>query len=495
MVKKDVPMPAWRGFAARILLAMVASWGAMATPALARSAPESFAGLVGDLSPAVVNVSTTQVLQRSSSNQGASDLPDIPEGSPLDDYLNNFLDQSSNTPRRVTSLGSGFVIDPSGLIVTNYHVIEGADDIQVNLIDGTSLPAKVLGRDEQTDLALLKVTSKTPLPSAKLGDSDKEQVGDWVIAIGNPFGLGGSVTAGIVSARNRDIQAGPYDDFLQTDAPINRGNSGGPLFNMEGEVIGVNSAIYSTTGGSVGIGFAIPSNMVRPVVDQLRKYGEVRRGWLGVRIQPVTSEVAESLAVPGSKGALVAGTTAGGPAAKAGILDGDVILKFDGKDVPDSRTLPRMVADAAIGKTVSVDLWRKGARKTVSAVLQRLPASKDEKPKLASSGSKMVAAKQQQFPSLGLSVDAITDQTRARYRLDGKIQGVVVTDVDIEGPAGDKGLRPGDVIVQLAQQPVRSVADVTKLVSAQTKSGRNAVLLQVYRGGDVSFIGLRLAAK
>src|SRR3984885_887075 len=263
-------------------------------PAMARGPPDSFADLAGQLLPTVVNIATTQTLKPGSPEAA---LPDLPPDSPLQQLFKDYLNQNKNVPRHITPLGSGFIIDPSGLIVTNNQVIDEADEITVTLNDGTSLPAKVVGRDEKTDLALVRVKATKPLAAAHFGDSDHARIGDWVIAIGNPFGLGSTVTAGIISARNRDISAGPYDDFIQTDAPINRGNSGGPLFDMQGNVVGVNSAIFSPSGGSVGIGFSIPANMARKVIDELRQYGEARRGWLGVRVQAVTSDIAEGLGI------------------------------------------------------------------------------------------------------------------------------------------------------------------------------------------------------
>ncbi|MGD0143929.1 MAG: Do family serine endopeptidase, partial [Rhizomicrobium sp.] len=323
---------------------------AAAPSGMGRGAPDSFADLANQLLPTVVNIATTQTLKAGAAE---TELPDLPPDSPLQQLFKDYLNQDKNVPRHVTSLGSGFIIDASGLIVTNNHVIDDAEEITVTLNDGTSLPAKVVGRDEKTDLALVRVKAKSPLPFAHFGDSDRARIGDWVIAIGNPFGLGSTVTAGIVSARNRDIAAGPYDDFIQTDAPINRGNSGGPLFDMAGNVVGVNSEIYSPTGGSVGIGFAIPANMVRKVIDELRQFGETRRGWLGVRVQQVTSDIAEGLGLPGTTGALIADVTPDGPAAKAGLESGDLITGFDGKPIADQRALPRIVADTAVGKTVS----------------------------------------------------------------------------------------------------------------------------------------------
>jgi serine protease Do len=351
----------------------------LAIPAAARGTPESFADLSAQLLPTVVNISTSQTLR--SPQRGA--VPNVPPNSVLDEFYKKFLGPSQNLPRHVTSLGSGFIIDPSGLIVTNNHVIVNADHITVTLNDGTSLPARLIGRDEKTDLALLKINARRPLPAAHFGDSDRARIGDWVIAIGNPFGLGSTVTAGIVSARNRSIDAGPYDEFIQTDAPINQGNSGGPLFDMSGAVVGVNSAIYSPTGGSVGIGFAIPSSMARDVIGQLRATGTVRRGYVGVNIQPVTQDLAQGMGLPGAMGALVSNVTPNGPAARAGIHTGDVILNFDGKKIPDARTLSRVAASTQIGKTVNVDILRNHHRMTVRLTVQRLNEAVPSRPQPA----------------------------------------------------------------------------------------------------------------
>ncbi len=466
--------------------------------ALARGAPDSFADLAAQLSPTVVNVSTTQMLKRPADS---TPIPKLPEGSPLDQFFKDFLDKGRNAPQRVTSLGSGFIIDSSGLIITNNHVIEGADQISVTFNDGSTLPAKLVGRDTQTDVALLRVKPKTPLAVAKLGDSNKARVGEWVMAIGNPFGLGGSVTAGIISARNRDINAGPYDDFIQTDAPINRGNSGGPLFNMDGEVIGVNSAIYSPSGGSIGIAFAIPSAMVKDVVAQLRQYGQVHRGWLGVRIQQVTDDIAQSLGLKRATGALVAEVTAGGPAAKAGMQNGDLVLAFDSKPVPDSRTLPRLVADAPVGKTVPIEILRKGAHKTVQVTLGRLQdvAGNDAGLGGVQDNARPLPSKAQpqaaKHPSsrLGVALSPLTPDLRRHYHIAQNVQGVVVTDVDEDSPASQKNIAPGDVIVEVAQEPVKTPIEVTAKVEAAVKAARNVVLLLVSRGGDLSFVAVNLA--
>src|SRR5947207_8900679 len=401
------------------------------TAGLARPAPDSFADLANKLLPTVVNIATTQTLK-----SGPKVSLDLPPNSPLQDLFKDFLGPQ-NVPRHVTSLGSGFIIDASGLIVTNNHVIEDADQITVTLNDGTSLPAKLIGRDDKTDLALLKVQPKKPLPATHWGDSDKARIGDWVIAIGNPFGLGSTVTAGIVSARNRDISAGPYDDFIQTDAPINRGNSGGPLVDMDGNIVGVNSAIFSPSGGSVGIGFSIPSNLAHEIIDQLRKFGQVRRGWIGVRVQAVSQDMAEGVGLPNASGALVADVAANGPAAKAGLHNGDLVVRFDVKAVGNSRALPRLVADTPVGKKVTIDVVRKGKKMTVQVVLGRLPESGAAQPKKPSS----TPPKGSHHSKLGLSVAQIDGAARAKYHIGKDVHGVVVTAVDANGPSAEKNVR------------------------------------------------------
>ena len=398
-------------------------------------------------------------------------------------------------PHHVTALGSGFIIDPSGLIVTNNHVIDDADDITVTLNDGTSLPAKLVGRDPKTDLAIVKVNPAKPLPAAHFGDSDHAHVGDWVIAIGNPFGLGSTVTAGIVSARNRDIAAGPYDDFIQTDAPINRGNSGGPLFDMDGNVVGVNSAIFSPSGGSVGIGFSIPSNMAREVIDQLRQYGQARRGWLGVRIQQVTSDIAEGLGLPGTQGALVADVTSAGPAAKAGVENGDLILAFDGKPITDSRTLPRVVADTPIGKTVNMDLLRKGKRETLRVTVAKLDDS--DGGNACAEDEQARRAGKTQFEAFAAGPDA----GRARWRRAHEISprerhpGRRRDGCRSGQRGGRKNLRAGDVIVEVQSQPVHSPDEVTKHFEADSKAGKKVELLLVNRNGDLTFVALQAGGR
>jgi len=396
----------------------------------------------------------------------------------------------SGEPRTVQSLGSGFVIDPAGYIVTNNHVIEGADEITVNFVNGDALEAKLIGTDPKTDIALLKLIEEpsSPIPFVPFADSDKTRVGDWVIAIGNPFGLGGSVSAGIISARNRDINAGPYDDFLQTDAAINRGNSGGPLFNMDGEVVGVNTAIFC----SVGVGFSVPANIASNIVDQLREFGETRRGWLGVRIRQVTDELAEGLQLEEPKGALVEDVTSGGPAEDAGVEVGDVILSFDGTDITEMRELPRAVAGTAVDETVRMVVSRKGKTQTLKVTVGRLKeAGDDDKPKVAKKDDDEKVEEEETFVALGMKLDTLDRAARERLKLDKDLKGALVTDVESTGPAAKKGIQPGDVIVEVAQEAVATPEAAKERIDAAEKDGRSSVLLLINRGGDVRFVAVR----
>ena len=455
----------------------------------ARSAPESFADLVEKLSPAVVNISTTQTMDVA--ERPDFEMPDIPPGSPFEDFFKDFFDERMQRgPRKATSLGSGFVIDPDGLVVTNNHVIDDADEITVKFGDGLELPAELLGRDAKTDLALLKVKPKDPLPYVSFGDSDSARVGDWVVAIGNPFGLGGTVTAGIISARNRDINSGPYDDYIQTDASINRGNSGGPLFNMNGEVIGVNTAIYSQSGGSIGIGFSIPSAIVKSVISQLQEFGETRRGWLGVRIQAVTKDIAEAMNMTEPKGALVAGVEDKGPAKKAGLETGDVIISFDGKDVPEMRDLPRIVAETEVGRTVKVVVVRDGKQKTYNVKIDRLEESENE---VASADEDEGKDDDPSSEILGMTLASVNDMLRQQFGLDDDATGVIVTAVDFNSDAADK-VSPGDIIEEVGQEPVSSPADVIARVDALTKDSKKPILLLLNRNGERTFRTVRPAA-
>ena len=456
--------------------------------AQARSAPDSFADLAETLLPGVVNISTTQTVSDEQANTGEEDL---------DQFFKDFLDrQRRNNPQqhRMTSLGSGFVIDPSGYIVTNNHVISGAEEITVRLHDDTELKAKLIGTDEKTDLALLKVETPKPIASLNWGDSDALRIGDWVLAIGNPFGLGGTVTAGIVSARNRVLDQGAYDDYIQTDASINRGNSGGPLFNMSGDVIGVNTLIYSNSnGGSVGIGFAIPSGIAKNVIAQIREFGKPRRGWLGVRIQNVDAELAEGLKLQQAKGALVANVTPGSPAEKAGLKQRDVILKFDGKDVDAMRTLPRMVAETPINKKVDVVIIRDGKQMTVQVVLGELTEAAEQASLPEGSGQVTPPpAKEGKIASLGLSLSEISDALRQKFSLTADAKGVVVTKVEDNSAAAEKGLHEGDVIVEVDQQAVTTPGDVETRVKEAKDRGYRVVTLLLFRDGDYQWVALRI---
>src|SRR5690349_6822435 len=479
--------------------AAIAAWSASTIPSAARG-PEGIADVAEQVIDAVVNVSTKQSVDL---RNGA--MPQLPPGSPFEEFFEEFFKNrrgqngqngqngQSPVPRRVNSLGSGFIIDPAGYIVTNNHVIADADEVNVILNDGTTLKADVVGRDQKTDLALLKVNTAKPLKAVKFGDSDKLRLGEWVIAIGNPFSLGGTVTAGIVSARNRDIQSGPYDNYIQTDAAINRGNSGGPLFNLNGEVIGVNTAIISPSGGSIGIGFAVPSKTVVPVIDQLREFKEVRRGWLGVRIQQVSDEIAESLSVKPARGALVAGVDEKGPAKPAGIEPGDVIVKFDGKDVKEMRDLPKIVADTPVGKDVEVLVVRKGKEEKKTVRLGRL---EDEKQASANADDKKDAVpdtKPVVKKALGLDLANLTDDLRKKHNIKDKVKGVVITGVEPNSAAAEKRLAPGMVIAEVQQQPVANAADLQQRIEKLKKDGKKAVvLLVVSPDGDPSFVALSL---
>ncbi len=474
--------------------ARAASVAADATPGAASGLP-SFADLAARLLPSVVNVASTETVP-SSGSQGpeAPPLPTLPPGSPLEKFFHNFMNRDQGgdappAPDRLQSLGSGFIIDPSGLIVTNNHVIAGAQQITVTLHDGTVLPATLVGHDERMDLALLRVHAAAPLPAVAFGDSDHIRVGDWVLAIGNPFGLGGTVTAGIVSARGRNLNEGPYDDFIQTDAPINRGNSGGPLFDLEGQVIGINTAIFSPSGGSVGIGFAIPSNIAKPVLVQLREYGHARRGWLGVRVQEVTPDIAASLGLKSAEGALVAGVNEGGPADKAGVKAGDVILSFNDHPVKDMHALPLIVAETTIGATVPVQVWRHGQTETLRATIAELA------PETTATAGPAPNAAPPETPiaSLGLSLAPLSAKLRDQYHLGADQKGVIVTAVTPGGPAATRGLKPGDVVLEVQQQEVNSPAEVIDRLEAVRREGRPSVLMLIQRGNAMNWVPLPLA--
>ena len=477
-----------------------------AAPAVARPGPDGFADLAEKLLPAVVNVSTTQTVKpgHGDKQQGEQDMPQFPPGSPFEEFFKDFFKRQQGEhgggsrqealPRKATSLGSGFIIDPRGYVVTNNHVIADADDITVTLHDNTSLKAEVVGRDTKTDIAVLKVKSDKPLPAESWGDSDAARVGDWVLAIGNPFGLGGSVTAGILSARQRDINSGPYDDFLQTDASINRGNSGGPMFNMDGQVIGINTAIYSPSGGSIGIGFAIPSAIAKVVVTQLLNEPDhtVHRGWLGVRIQGVTDEIAESLGLDKAHGALVASVNDKGPAQRGGIQPGDVILKFDGRPVADMKALPRLVAETPVDKAVPVTVWRKRKEAALQVKVGRLQETEQASAQEPAKAKAAPKNESSTVKTLGLTLSNITPELKEKFSLADDAKGVVVVDVAQDGPGAEKGLKAGDVIMEAAQEEIKSAGQIGGKVDDAKKAGRKSILLLVERQGDLRFVAVRL---
>ena len=470
----------------------------VSVPALARG-PEGIADVAEKVIDAVVNISTSQTVEAKGGGDGRGTMPQLPPGSPFEEFFDDFFKNRHGgpggpkggdlQPHKTNSLGSGFIVDTSGIVVTNNHVIADADEISIIMNDGTKFKAELVGVDKKTDLAVLKFKPTKPLVAVKFGDSDKLRLGEWVIAIGNPFSLGGTVTAGIVSARNRDINSGPYDSYIQTDAAINRGNSGGPLFNLDGEVIGVNTLIISPSGGSIGIGFAVPSKTVAGVVDQLRQFGELRRGWLGVRIQQVTDEIAESLNIKPARGALSAGIDDKGPAKPAGIEPGDVIVTFDGKDIKEPKDLSRVVADTAVGKEVDVVIIRKGAEQNLKVTLGRLDDGDKAAP--AAAKTQEPAEKPVTQKALGLDLASLSKDLRSRYKIKDSVKGVIITNVDTPSDAADKRLSAGEVIVEVAQEAVSSAADVKKRVDQLKKDGKKSILLLVSNAdGELRFVAL-----
>ncbi|HVT52805.1 MAG TPA: DegQ family serine endoprotease [Dongiaceae bacterium] len=456
--------------------------------------PASFADLAAKVTPAVVNISSTHV-------ETADDQPDmpfnVPKGSPFEQFFQQFMQQQGKhnpMKRKATALGSGFIVDPSGYIVTNNHVIESATDIQVTTTDGTDYPAKLIGADSKTDLALLKIEPKKPLTAVAFGDSDKARVGDWVLAIGNPFGLGGTVTTGIISARSRDIHEGPFDDFLQIDASINQGNSGGPTFNMNGEVVGINTAIFSPSGGSVGIGFAIPSNLAKPILAELKDKGQIQRGWLGVEIQQVTPEIASAMGLDEAKGALVASVQPDSPAARAQLEPGDVILSFNGQSVHEMRDLPRLVAEADPNSKADLGILRDKKQITVSTTIGKMKddnqvASNDQQGQDNGQADNTAGV---EVAALGATLAPVTQETRQQFNLDENVKGVVVADLDQDGPLADQGIRPGDVIKKVSDSDVQSPADVKRLADRAKADKQQVLLMLVDRGGKSLFVAVKL---
>ncbi|MDP3263766.1 MAG: Do family serine endopeptidase [Tabrizicola sp.] len=468
------------------LLALVLGFGLSLVPAHeaeAFGAPESFAELADQISPSVVNITTSALIAAP-----ADGMPMVPEGSPFQDFFDDFNNRGGGNggPQRSEALGSGFVVSEDGYIVTNNHVIEGADEISIEFFSGVKLPAKLVGTDPKTDIALLKVESDTPLPFVTFGNSDLMRVGDWVMAMGNPLGQGFSVSAGIVSARGREL-SGTYDDYLQTDAAINRGNSGGPLFNMDGQVIGVNTAILSPNGGSIGIGFSMASNVVTKVVDQLKEFGETRRGWLGVRIQDVTPDVAEAMGLEEAKGALVTDVP-DGPAKEAGVTAGDVITMFAGQPVGDAGDLTRRVADAPIGEAVPVIVQREGKTETLQVTLGR----REEAEAAPIPAASPAPAEPKELQSLGLTLTPLNEELRGGLGLDAGAEGLVVTAVDQASEAFTKGLREGDLITEAGQQKIVRLQDLENRIAEAKGAGRKSLLLLVRRGGDPRFVALSI---
>ncbi|MBB4094197.1 Do family serine endopeptidase [Brucella pecoris] len=486
-------------------------------PAIAAQGPASVADLAEGLLDAVVNISTSQTVKEDGEGDGAVPMPQVPEGSPFQEYFKDFFGgkegAQGDESRKVQSLGSGFVIDADkGFIVTNNHVIADADEIEVNFNDGSKLKAELVGKDIKTDLAILKVDpSKHKLKAVQFGNSEKARIGDWVLAIGNPFGLGGTVTAGIISARKRDINSGPYDDFIQTDAAINRGNSGGPLFDMDGKVIGINTAIISPSGGSIGIGFAIPAEMAVGVIDQLKEFGEVRRGWLGVRIQPVTEDIAQSLGLKEAKGALIAGLIENSGVDNKAIEAGDVVIRYEGKPVDTARDLPRLVAETPVGKEVEIVVVRQGEEKTVKVKLGRLveddksteAAAEDQAPLPEGEGgdegtqtpdTQKKEQKSDAAPSvLGMKLSELNDDVRGEFGIAEDVEGVAVLYVSPGSAAGEKRIETGDVIVDIGQVTVKTPEDVKKRIDALRREGRkNALLMLASRSGELRFVTVRI---
>jgi len=459
---------------------------------------DKFADLVENLSPSVVNVFTVQKPKESSENgqmpfdnvppQFREFFKNLPPGFPFGNPQ-----QQPNRPQdeQPQALGSGFVIDPSGYIVTNHHVIAQANEIKVKFQDEKELKAKLIGKDQLTDLALLKVESESPLPFVKFGDSDKARVGHSVIAIGNPFGLGGTVTSGIISAFNRDINSGPYDSFIQTDASINKGNSGGPLFNLDGQVVGINSAIFSPSGGSVGIGFSIPANLAKPIIEQLRKFGKTQRGWLGVRIQEITPDIAKSLGLKSEEGVLISMVNPGEPAEKAGLKSGDVIVEFNGKKIKDVRSLQRTVAESAVESKAKVKVWRNKKFKNFNVKLGELEkfnqTAENQSPKEDEKLTEEI-----ELDKIGLRLIGLNSQVRSKYNIPEQIKGVAITAVKTNSFAANSGLNVGNVISQISQQEVSDPDDVKRILDTSLKSKMESVLVQVYEDGFSKFLILKL---
>ena len=449
----------------------------------AKSAPDSFADLAEKLSPSVVNISTTTVIEDKSRQ-----MPSFPPGSPFEDFFKQF-DNPGGKKRKAQSLGSGFIVDKTGYIITNNHVIDNAEKIMVILYDDTSFEAKVVGKDPKTDVALLKINpKKIKLKAVEFGNSNDLRVGDWVMAIGNPFGFGGTVTAGIVSARGRNL-SGSYDDYIQTDASINRGNSGGPLFDMKGNVVGINTAIFSQSGGSVGIGFAVSSNLAKQVTDQLKQYGRTKRGWLGVLIQEISQEIADSLGMKSVRGALVSSATEGGPAEKAGVKTGDVILKFNNIEIGSMKELPKVVAGTPVGKSVPLVILRNGKEIVLNVTLGELELA--EKENLIGKSSNL-SGETKEYDKLGFVAEELNSKNKSKFNLKNIDNGVVITSVKDDSPAQAAGLVPGMVIVRVGQVEVNSLDVIDQSLQNAIKQKRKALLFLVKVENGTRFVAIEL---
>ncbi|HEY1962428.1 MAG TPA: DegQ family serine endoprotease [Rhizomicrobium sp.] len=452
---------------------------------LEAGAPFSFADLVERVSPAVVTVTVEQEIN-AAAGMNPQDLPE-----PFRDFFNQYGQQGKpfNIPRKAVAMGSGFIIDKSGYIVTNNHVVESAKDIKVKLADGREFSARLIGSDPATDIALIKVKAERPLPSVEFGDDHQVRVGDWVIAVGNPFGLNNTVTAGIVSSIGRNVGDGPYTDFIQIDAPINRGNSGGPTFDIRGKVIGMNSMIFSPSGGSVGIGFAIPASTVHDVVGQLLSHGRVARGWLGVEVQAITPEMAASFGSKDLKGAIVANVVPGGPAQKAGFHQGDLVVAINGAAVNDSRELTRRVAALPAGSTATFTVVREGSKQQLTA---KVGVRKDQQLASNDSPEQPTSVPATTAEAMGLGLAAITPDIRRTYSLGQDTDGVVITKVDPNSDAADKGIQPGDVIVSIANKPVHSPQEIKSRIADAKSQGRSALLVLVNGQNGERFVALKI---
>lgn len=462
----------------------------MPAGALAKGAPDSFADLAEKLLPTVVNVSTSQTIK--------IDQRALPPG--MEEFLKRYgrepktEENGEQRPltRKRQSLGSGFIIDPSGIIITNNHVIDKADEVMIKMHDGREFKATIIGTDDKLDIAVLKIEAGKPLPYVQFGDDSESRIGDWILAIGNPFALGGTITAGIISARNRDIQSGPYDNYIQTDASINMGNSGGPMFNMEGEVIGINTAIFSQSGGNIGIGFAIPANQAKHVIGQLRKYGHTKRGRIGISFTEVSDDTAEALGMDEAQGSLVASVVEGGPADEAGILAGDIIIEYEGKTIKTRNDLPIWVATTEIGKKVKIVILRKGKKKKLSLVIDELPENVEEadpETKAGDKGDDEGDVERQEI--LGMTLEPIADKARATLKLDDDVKGVLIAAVERNSPAGEKGLRGGDVILEITQEAVITVDEAMSRIEELRESGRKNILLKIIRLGNTAFVTVK----